>query len=94
MINDWCLSSKNEVQALFGVNIEVAELKAKDCQIIAACLVILKLSFWATGSFQDRLDHCFGQFKKEDYAQKLKESIHCLPSQDLVKFLYNKILSF
>jgi len=94
MINDWCLSSKNPVQALFGVNNEVVELKAKDCQVIAACLVILKLSFWATGSFKERLDHCFGQFKKEGYAQKLKECIHSLPGRDLVEFLYNKILSF
>jgi len=86
----------NDVLALFGVNtLEAqAELKANDCQALAAFLVILKLSMWTIGSFEARLYHSLGQFKDQGYAQRLKECIHSLPSQDLVKFLYNEILSF
>jgi hypothetical protein len=59
-----------------------------------AFLVILRLSTWATGSFQDRLYHSLGQFKDQGYAHKLKECICSLPRQDLVEFLYTEILSF
>jgi len=68
------------------------DFQLKACQIITALLVILEQSFWMSGSFWEKVDKSFNQFKTRDYVQRLKKRIACLPAgqRELIDLLYSE----
>jgi len=69
------------------------------CQILAAIMIIAKLSFWINLNkpFMESIIEAFDQFKSQDYAQNLKACItpESMPPDNeaskLVSFLYKQI---
>jgi len=84
--------------SLFGeqgskpTNIDFKE--PKTCQILTALLIILEQSFWMTGTFWEKVNKSFNQFKNHDCVPKLESRIGAaqIYQRDLVEFLYNEVI--
>jgi len=91
-----------ELFSLFGDQPGEFSVTPTACQVLAAIVIMAKLSFWINKPFLESFMEALDQFKtQQDYVEKIQTHITSeseMPSEDdkeaLVSFLYKLVIDF